>query len=376
MGGRMSADIRLMELLDAELDGVLDAAGATELAGRLAAEPEARIARAELQKMHAALAGLPEQPVPEGLRKSVLSRMPVVPAAVEEDHTNLSGPGRYSIAWPRRAHRARQSEAAHSTAIRPHTSRPTMKRSKILAFGAIATAISAVLYFGVVKDQVKPGDTFGTIAPAQRYQAATVGADDVKLGDEATAKFMQTDTFRLIQGDAKLSEALRSDAFRAALQSDSFRAALASESFRAALASDSFRAALASDSFRAALASDSFRAAMASDSFRAAMASDAFRAALASESFRAAMASDSFRAAMASDAFRAAMQSDAFRAAMASDSFRAALASDSFRAALASDSFRAAMASDSFRAAMASDAFRAALKSDSALKSDAGRQAE
>ena len=65
-----------------------------------------------------------------------------------------------------------------------------MKRSKILAFGAIATAVGAVLYFGVVQDQVKPGDTFGTIAPAQRYQAATVGATDVQLGDEQAAKFM------------------------------------------------------------------------------------------------------------------------------------------------------------------------------------------
>ena len=300
----MNADPRLIELLDAELDGLLDAAGATELAGRLAAEPEARTARAELQKMHAALAGLPEQPVPEGLRHSVLSRMPAPSAAVEEPVTNLSGPGRYSIAWPRRAHRARHTQAAHQPATQTHNSRPTMKRSKILASGAIAAAIGAVLYFGVVHDQVKPGDTFGTIAPAQRYQAPTVGAGDVKLGDEATAKFMQTDAFRMIQGDAKLQEALRSDAFRAALQSDSFRAALASESFRAALASESFRAALASDSFRAAMASESFRAALASDSFRAALASDSFRAALQSDSFRAAMASDSFRAALNADAGR------------------------------------------------------------------------
>ena len=145
-----------------------------------------------------------------------------------------------------------------------------MNRSKILVSGAIAAAIGAVLYFGVVKSSVQPQDTFGTIAPAERYHAPTVGEADVKLGDEGTAKFMQSDAFRMIQSDAKLSEAMRSDAFRAALQSDSFRAALASESFRAALASESFRAALASESFRAAMASESFRAAMASDSFRAA----------------------------------------------------------------------------------------------------------
>ena len=125
-----------------------------------------------------------------------------------------------------------------------------MKRSKILASGAIAAAVGAVLYFGVMQSKVGPGDTFGSIAPAERYTAATVGANDVQLGDERVVKFMQTDAFRLIQGDAKLQEALRSDGFRQALASDSFRQALASDSFRQALASDSFRQALASDSAR------------------------------------------------------------------------------------------------------------------------------
>jgi hypothetical protein len=369
----MSADPRLMELLDAELDGLLDSAGATELAGRLASDPDARAARAGLQRMHAALAGLPEEPVPACLHAAILARLPPAGSSVTEGVTNLSGAGRYVIAWPRRAYRTMRTTASTQHSTHPHTSRPTMKRTKILAFGAIAAAVGAVLYFGVLHSHVPPGDTFGTIAPAQRYQAPTVGAADVQLGDEGTAKFMQSDVFRMIKGDAKLAEAMRSDSFRAALASDSVRAALASDAFRAALASDGFRAALASESFRAALASDSFRAALASDSFRAAMASDAFRAALASEGFRAALASDNFRAAMASDAFRAAMQSEGFRAAMQSDAFRAALASDSFRAAMASESFRAALASDSFRAALASDSFRAAMASDAfraALASD------
>ena len=122
-----------------------------------------------------------------------------------------------------------------------------MKNSKILALSALAVAIGAVGFFGLGIQQ-SADDSYGTIAPAQRYQAETVGAGDVKLGDQSTAQFMQSDTFRLIQSDAKLSEALRSDSFRAALASDSFRAALTSDSFRAALASDSFRAAMASDS--------------------------------------------------------------------------------------------------------------------------------
>ena len=213
----MSADPRLLELLDAELDGLLDAAGATELAGRLAADEEARAARAELQKIHAALSRLPEEPVPQGLRAAILGRLAEPPAAANESATNLSGASRYVIAWPRRAFRARQTQNTHS-----HSPRSTMKRSKILASGAIAAAVGAVLYFGVMQSKVGPGDTFGTIAPAQRYQAATVGANDVQLGDERVVKFMQTDAFRLIQGDAKLQEALRSDSFRQALASDSY----------------------------------------------------------------------------------------------------------------------------------------------------------
>ena len=51
-----------------------------------------------------------------------------------------------------------------------------MNRSKILVSGAIAAAIGAVLYFGVVKSSVEPQDTFGTIAPAERYHAPS---DDV-----------------------------------------------------------------------------------------------------------------------------------------------------------------------------------------------------
>ena len=113
-----------------------------------------------------------------------------------------------------------------------------MKNSKILALSALAVAIGAVGFFGLGIQQ-SADDSYGTIAPAQRYQAETVGAGDVKLGDQSTAQFMQSDTFRLIQSDAKLSEALRSDSFRAALASDSFRAALTSDSFRAALASES-----------------------------------------------------------------------------------------------------------------------------------------
>jgi hypothetical protein len=391
---------RLLDLIHADIDGELDAAGREQLAQGLRADPAAATLHAELSHVASLLDRMAPPDAGPGLQARLLAVLPhaapepaiaTQPVARRQGwlrwpsrrragpswSTNLFGAGPYT-SHPRSTEHGSASETpVHAVPTPYHRGKTEMSKNRIYALAALAAGIGAVGYFGFhsppANDQV-----FGTIAPAQRYQAPTVGAADVHLGDQGAAKFMQSDAFRLIQGDAKLSEALRSDSFRAALQSDSFRAALASDSFRAALASDSFRAAMASDSFRAALASDSFRAAMASDAFRAAMASDAFRAALASDSFRAALASDSFRAAMQTDAFRAAMASDAFRAAMASDSFRAALASDSFRAAMASDSFRAALASDSFRAALASDSFRAALASDSfraALASDSFRAA-
>jgi hypothetical protein len=270
----MSTDPRLLELLDAELDGQLDAAAASELSARLAADPEARAARAELQRLHAALSGLPEQPLPDSLHAAILRALPP-PAQVD---TNLSGAGRYVLAWPRRM--ARAMRFPHSPSTSHHTSRSTMNRSKILAVGALAVAIGAVLFFGLREPSPPASDAVGTIAPATRYQAPTVGEPDVQLGDEGTAKFLQSDAFRLIQADAKLAAALSSDAFRQALASDAFRQALASDSFRQALASDAFRQALASDSFRQALASDSFRQALRSDSFRQALASDSFRQAM------------------------------------------------------------------------------------------------
>lgn len=108
-----------------------------------------------------------------------------------------------------------------------------MKNSKILALCALAAGIGAVGYFGF-GIPANNGDVVGTIAPAQRYQAKTVGESDVKLGDQSVSQFMQSDAFRMIQGDAKLAEAMRSDSFRAALASDAGRAALASSADRAA----------------------------------------------------------------------------------------------------------------------------------------------
>jgi hypothetical protein len=380
-------DPRTIELIHAAIDGELDAGARAELEQRLQADPDAAALHADLVKVSAMLAGMAPVPVDAALHDRIVAGLP--PESVGP--TNLSGLGPYSSHAP-----AANDLISNDTlsgigtgvpiapkrdalATSPHhgQGRIVMKNSKKLALVGLAASIGAVVYFGLGYPPSR-SDVAGTIVPAERYQADTVGASDVVLGDETTAKFIQSDTFRMIQGDHKLAAFMSSDGFRAAMANDGFRAALANDGFRAALANDGFRAALANDGFRAALANDGFRAALANDSFRAALANDGFRAALANDRFRAALANDSFRAAMANDGFRAAMANDGFRAALANDSFRAALANDSFRAALANDSFRAAMANDSFRAALANDGFRAAMANDSfraAMASDSFRAA-
>ena len=127
------AEARLQELLDAELDGTLDAAGAAELEQRLATDPQARAARAQLQQMHAELSGLPEQPVPPGLRDAILAALP--PGA-----TNLSGPGRYVLPWPGRKRPAIGIQPLPSTS---HTRQPSPRASAIVGVAYVGARLAS-----------------------------------------------------------------------------------------------------------------------------------------------------------------------------------------------------------------------------------------
>jgi hypothetical protein len=68
-------DDRLNELLNAELDGELDAAGRTELEQLLSGSPEARARRDELRRVVDALSHLKPVEPPSDLRESVLSAL-------------------------------------------------------------------------------------------------------------------------------------------------------------------------------------------------------------------------------------------------------------------------------------------------------------
>ncbi|CAN5328281.1 hypothetical protein BH11PSE14_BH11PSE14_22990 [soil metagenome] len=338
-------DIRVIELIHAEIDGQLNAAGQVELEAGLRADPGAVSLRAELAHVTGLLEAMSQPNPGPGLKERILAALPAATAAAGPVHgegrrrgwlrwptrrspgsvtpTNLFGAGPYT-SHPRGTETVPGEAVVHVAPVHAppvhaaskYNPRGTseMSKNRIYALAALAAGIGAVGYFGFhnppLADQV-----FGTIAPAQRYQAPTVKTDDVVLGDQSTAKFMQSDVFRMIQADAQLAATMRSDSFRQALASDSFRQALASDSFRQALASDSFRQALASDSFKAAMLSDAAREALASDTFRQALASDTFRQALRSDSFRQALSADSFRQALRADAGRSdASRADASRA--------------------------------------------------------------
>jgi anti-sigma factor RsiW len=69
-------DARVVELLNLELDGRLDAAGRAELEAALANDPAARTRREQLRAVARALADAPVPSLPPGFREEVLRRLP------------------------------------------------------------------------------------------------------------------------------------------------------------------------------------------------------------------------------------------------------------------------------------------------------------
>ena len=103
-----------------------------------------------------------------------------------------------------------------------------------LVAGLVAVAL-VVLYLG---GSFPPSaeESAGTIVPAERYRDENaLSSDDVDLGDQTIATFVQTDAFEVLANNPGVAEALNSQAFRDALASSDFRDALNSSDFRDAL---------------------------------------------------------------------------------------------------------------------------------------------
>ena len=69
-------DTRALELINAGIDGELDADGEAELEGLLASSADARAMQAELQKLASALDDMPEIEPPDDLADRIIGRVP------------------------------------------------------------------------------------------------------------------------------------------------------------------------------------------------------------------------------------------------------------------------------------------------------------
>ena len=96
----------------------------------------------------------------------------------------------------------------------------------------LAVVMAGVAYLG---DDYPYGNdkASGTIVPAERYRADQISSEDIVLGDESIAQFMQTDEFEMLVNDEVFMEAIRQESFQAALSNANFQAALVDRRSRA-----------------------------------------------------------------------------------------------------------------------------------------------
>ena len=123
----------------------------------------------------------------------------------------------------------------------------------------LATGLVSVVAAGLYVGNQYPFDDkelTGTIALAQRYQAAQIGASDVVLGDETIARFMQTDAFQMIVENPQLARVFGDERFLHLATDERFRNMVADERFRNLAADARFHNLMADERFKAALAAD------------------------------------------------------------------------------------------------------------------------
>jgi len=382
-------DVGTVELINADIDGELDAAGKAELARALRADAGASALHADLVDMVTVLQKLPPVVTPRDLDQRLVM---AVDAAVQASALDITHPVRERVAdagdGPTTAssnlfrvrsylHHVRNFRRRTSGITIPVTStvsgsqnhawgKAHMKTQRVVALtGSLAVAIAAVVYFGL-RYPPSSSDVVGTIAPAQRYQADTVNSADVQTGDQSVVKLMQTDTYTRLVNDANFRAFATNPQFIALARSPAFAALASNAQFQALAKSADFNALAKSAQFQALAKDANFRLLMAKDANFAALANNAQFQALANDAnFRLLMAKDAnFRQvmAMAKDAnFRQtlAMSKDANFAALAKNADFMALAQDANFQALAQDAnFQQvmAMAQDANFAALAKNA--------------------
>jgi hypothetical protein len=162
-----------LELMQAELDGANEPADSARLRALLAASPAAREHYSQLQRVHAALARLPETEPPESLRANVLRA--VAPPPAESDRARATRPPRVGgvSGW-----------------------RPGLRFAGAFALGALAATLLGLLL--QPDDGVSSGDVTdyaGTLAP--RPDSAPTVDDSRFKANLASGSFRMVDRHRL-----------------------------------------------------------------------------------------------------------------------------------------------------------------------------------
>ena len=162
-----------LELMQAELDGANDSADSARLHALLADSSSAREHYAQLQRVHAALARLPETAPPESLRANVLRD--VAPLRADAVAARATPPARVvGASWWR----------------------PGLRFAGAFALGAVAaTLIGLLMQPGNGLSSADVSDYVGTLAP--RPASATTVDDSRFEANLASGSFRMVDRHRL-----------------------------------------------------------------------------------------------------------------------------------------------------------------------------------
>jgi hypothetical protein len=350
----MSDVDRREALLHGRLDDALDAGERAELDRLLAGDADARARAEELNALSRAIDSLGPVEPPADMVRSVLDQ--IFHAAPATGAAGRSA----STAGPRAVGAPPTNVHDIDTAIHGGLE----MRTKVLI--GLAAAAAVVLAVFVVKG-FPPGfdGTEGAIGAAKRYQAGQITASDVKLGDEATQQFLQSETFdRILKDDA--TRKLFSDAqFRNMLGNAQMRGLIGSKELKGLLDSS----ALADAKVRGALAREDVAGLMKSQALDAAFANENFLKALSAVEVRGGLAKGELKGLTDNAALKGSLMDDAAFSAnllklrqmdtmLTSDAFLKALSSLELRMALFSGEAQQLFGDAAFLSALDNAAFR------------------
>lgn len=325
------------ELLHGRLDDALTADEREDLDRLLAADADARRRARQLDELSEALGALTPIDPPPGLAQAVV-------------RDTFGTPG--------------------GASTRGMTGGLVMRTKVMWGLAAAAAIVLAVLSYAGFPSA---GDgTEGAIGAAKRYQAGQIGADDVKLGDQAAQDFLQSDLFDRILKDDAMRKALSDPAITRALADPALKLALTHPDFVAMARGvrvdhGMFDAALQSKlldaDFVNALKAPAISAAIADGSLGAALNDLALGRQLTDATLASALSDQALRLRLNDAAFLKALNNGALRVLLSDAAFLRALSHQGLVRLLTDAAFVHAIASADMQRAFADPGFAAALSS-------------